>query len=171
MTAQEAYDELIRTVKEIAVMGSVSAVLGWDERTQLPPKGAESRASQMALLAKTIHAQFTAPRVGELLAACEELELSSGHESDPAVNIREIRRSYDRATKLPSSLVEELSRTEVLAQHAWADARKQSNFRMFAPWLQKTLDLVKQKADCLGYTTTPYDALLDEFEPRETTAN
>jgi carboxypeptidase Taq len=161
MTPQQAYDELIQTVKEIAVLGSVSSVLGWDERTQLPNKGADSRAAQMALLAKTIHAQFTAPRVGELLGASEELELASGHESDQAVNIRELRRSYDRATKLPSALVEELSRTEVLAQHAWADARKKSDFKSFAPWLSKTLDLVKKKADCLGYTDTRYDALLD----------
>src|ERR1051325_1242498 len=101
MKAQDAYEELIGTIKEIAWFGSISAVLGWDERTQLPAKGAQSRANQMSAMAKLIHERFTSPRIGELLSACENTELTRDAESDSAVNIRETRRSYDQATKLP----------------------------------------------------------------------
>src|SRR5206468_9882829 len=72
----------------------------------------------------------------------------------------------------PPALVEELSRTEVLAQQAWAEARRKSDFPAFEPWLAKTLDLKRRQADCIGFAATgdPYDALLDEYEPGETAA-
>ena len=166
-----AYTRLITTVKEIALLGSAASVLHWDEQTQMPPKGAEHRANQVSLIARLTHEQFTSPQVGAMLEEIEGSELVQDGEGDAAVNVRELRRSYDRATKLPAALVEEMSKTAVLAHHAWVDARKKSDFQMFKPWLSKTLDLKRQEANCVGYTTAMYDALLDEYEPHETTEN
>lgn len=170
-TATESYDKLIVTLREISLLGSVSSVLGWDERVNLPHKGAEHRGNQSALLSRMVHEQFTSPRVGELLAAVEASPLVRDPQSDAAANVRETRRQYDRATKLPSSLVEEMARTEVLAQHAWAEARRQANFKAFEPWLGKWVDLKRQEARCIGFTSSLYDALLDPYEPGETAAN
>lgn len=170
-TPREAYATLLRELKEIALLNSVGAVLGWDERTQLPPKGTEHRSAQASMLAGMVHGRFTSPRIGEWLAAVEGSDLIANPESDKAVNIRETRRSYDRARKLPSSLVEEQTRVAVMAQQAWGEARGKSDYPMFRPWLEKTLDLKRQEARCVGYASDMYDALLDEFEPGETTAN
>jgi carboxypeptidase Taq len=161
---------LIGELQEIGMLSSVASVLGWDERTQLPAKGTEHRARQSTLLAKMIHERVTAPRIGEWLAIVEQSSLMSDPHSDEAVNIRETRRSYDRAVKLPTSLVEELTSTAVLAQQVWGEARKTSNYAMFEPWLSKTLLLKQQEAACVGHQGDPYDALLDEFEPGETAA-
>jgi carboxypeptidase Taq len=183
-----AHDSLVRHLKEIGTLKSVSAVLNWDERTQLPPKGGESRADQIALLATLVHGRLTDQRVGEWLAACEEELGRTGERakgragddvSDVAVNVRETRRNYDRATKLPAEWVEEMAKTEVLGQQAWVEARKRSDFKMFQPWLEKILGLKKRQAEYLRTGDGAngrsgdwqYDALLDEFEPRETTAN
>ncbi|HWB53939.1 MAG TPA: carboxypeptidase M32, partial [Tepidisphaeraceae bacterium] len=76
--------------------------------------------------------------------------------------------------KLPAAWVEEMAKTEVLAQHAWVEARKKSSFTEFAPWLTKILDLKRRQVEYLrtgGAFACAYDALLDEFEPHETTAN
>src|SRR4051812_32985065 len=107
MDAHASYDALMTELREIALLGSVSSVLGWDERTQLPPKGTGNRAAQASLLARMVHERFTARKVGDLLAAVESSDLVRDAESDAAVNVRETRRAYDRATKLPASLVEE----------------------------------------------------------------
>ncbi len=171
MTPIDAYRELLVELREIALLGSVASVLGWDERTQMPPKGAEQRANQSSLLAKLVHEQFTAARIGELIAAVESSDLVQDPQSDAAVNVRETRRSYDRATKLPTALVEELTRTAVLGQQAWGEAKQKSDYAMFRPWLGKTLELKRQEAACIGSASgDPYDALLDEFEPGETAA-
>jgi carboxypeptidase Taq len=157
---------LYREIREITVLGSLGAVLGWDERTQMPAQGTELRAEQLSMLATLIHQRFTSPQIGQWLGELASLEL----DADTAVNVREWRRDYDRATKLPAELVREQASTAVLAQQAWADARARSDFPAFEPWLTKTLGLKRQEADCVGFKAHPYDALLDEFEPGETAA-
>src|SRR5688572_10285290 len=101
--ANASYESLIHQLREIGLLGSVASVLHWDERTQLPPKGAEHRANQLSLLARMSHEQFTDPKIDELLKAVEGSDLMNDPESDPAVNVRETRRSYDRARKLPAA--------------------------------------------------------------------
>lgn len=169
--AMDAYNSLIAHLKELGKLKSISALLGWDERTQLPPKGGEARADQTALMATMIHARLTDPRMADWLSACEASDSMHDPQSDFAVNVRETRRNYDRAVKLPADWVDEMARTEVLAQQAWVEARKKSSFLEFAPWLTKILNLKKRQAQYLHATGHAYDALLDEFEPRETTAN
>ncbi len=168
MSDAEAYSAFVRELREISLLGSVSSVLEWDERTQLPPRGAENRADQLSLLARMIHDRFTSPRMGESLEAVEGSALVKDPESDAAANARETRRSYDRARKLPSALVEEMTKVATLAQHAWAEARAKSDYHLFEPWLARTLDLKRRQADCIGYASNPYDALLDEYEPGAT---
>jgi carboxypeptidase Taq len=173
MNAQAAYDELVSMLREVATLRSVGAVLDWDEQTHLPSRGAEHRANQASLVARLAHERFTAPRIGELLDAVAGSPLASDPESDAAVNVREGRRSYDRARKLPSSLVEEMARTTVMGQHAWAEAKKKSHYPTFEPWLGKILVLKRKEAACVGFAATgnPYDALLDEYEPGATAAD
>ncbi len=164
---QDIYRSLIKSVREIALLSSTSSLLGWDERTQMPPDGAEHRANQSSLIARMCHEQFTAPEVGRQIGEIEQSSLVQDADSDEATNIRELRRDYDRKTKVPASLVEELARIEVLSQAAWVEARKQSNFSRFQPWLQKIVALKTQEAQCIGCEGSPYNALLDEYEPRE----
>ena len=171
MTPQQAYDQLIAEVREISLLDSVGSQLSWDEQVMLPHGAAEHRGNQLALVAKLSHERFISPKIGEWLDAAANSDLTSDPESDAAANVREIRRDYDRRRKLPTKLVEEMAKTAVLAQQAWADARKKSEFKSFEPWLGKTLDLKKQEAKCVGYDANPYDALLDPYEPGETSAN
>ena len=72
---------------------------------------------------------------------------------------------------MPQSLVEELARTAVFGQSAWEQARRENDFAHFLPWLAKTFELKRQQAEALGYRQSPYDALLDDYEPEELTAN
>src|SRR3954467_8876126 len=102
MTPDHAYTDLIRRVKEAALLGSCAGVLGWDERTYMPRQGSAHRAEQMALLARLGHQMLTAPDIGQLLGAVEGSPLVKDPEGAPAVNAREIRRTYDRAVKLPA---------------------------------------------------------------------
>src|SRR5438128_918493 len=170
MDANQAYAELIRLIKECTVLGSCASVLGWDERTYMPHAGSAHRAEQMALLARLTHEMLTAPQIGGLLADVENTPLVKDAESGAAANVREIRRSYDRAVKLPKELVEELARVTTRAQQVWQEARQRSDFAAFRPWLEKIVALKRQEAAAIGYQGAPYDALLDEYEPGATSA-
>jgi carboxypeptidase Taq len=170
LTTDEAFAELIRHVRATALLNSCASVLDWDHHTYMPAKGAAHRAEQLALLAGLSHEQFTTPTVGELLSRAEEGRDRRESRSAAAVNLREIRRAYDRATRVPPALVEELARTAALAHDVWVDARRASDFERFRPWLAKLVGLKQQEAAAVGGSGVPYDALLDEYEPGETVA-
>jgi carboxypeptidase Taq len=170
MDKDHAYQELIRRIKEGTLLGSCGSVLGWDERTYMPRKGSAHRAEQLALVARMAHVMLTAPEIGRLLAEVEASNLVQDKESPAAVNVREIRRSYDRAVKIPKELVEELARVTTRAQQVWQEARQANQFAAFQPWLEKIVKLKRQEAQAIGYKEAPYDALLDEYEPGATTA-
>jgi carboxypeptidase Taq len=170
MTPTDALRQLVHTLTDISTLDSIGSVLSWDEHTYLPPGASDHRANQNALVARLSHERFTSPRIGEWLDTLQGSDLVAAPDSDPAVILRETRRSYDRARKLPTSLVEEMSRTASLGYTAWVQARKDSHFATFEPWLDKTLKLKRQEADCYGWKQTPYDALLEGFEPGATTA-
>jgi carboxypeptidase Taq len=165
MNSQAAYDELITKSREESLLGSCTSLLGWDEQTHMPRGGVEHRGNQMALLAGLHHEKATDPRIGELL---ETLEVS-GELGEPksvaAVNVREIRRMYNRLTRLPRSLVEQIARTTSLAQQEWIDARQASDYARFRPWLEQIVTLKRQEAEFLEPEGDLYDALLDEHEP------
>lgn len=162
----QPYDELIERFREYRLVDSIGSLLGWDERTYMPDKGSAHRAEQMAYIAKLAHERISSPRLGELLAQVGQIEA----DSDVGANVREIRRAHDRAIKMPASLVEELARTTTRAQNVWQEARKNNDFAAFAPWLEKIVHLKQQEAQAVGYQVSPYDALLDEYEPGATTA-
>jgi carboxypeptidase Taq len=169
-TADEAYADLIRHVKDYNLLGSCGSVLAWDERTYMPRQGAALRAEQMALLARLTHEMLTAPAVGDLLGAVQGTALVRDPESAAAVNVREVRRAYDRAVKLPKELVAELARVTTHAQQVWQRARQDNDFAAFRPWLAQVVALKRQEAEAVGYREAPYDALLDEYEPGATAA-
>ena len=163
----DLYQELLQLNRKAALLESAGAVLGWDRETYMPAAGAEHRASQLSLLSGIHHQTATDPRIGELLDALQDSELNDSADRDSAVNLRELRRRYDRQRRLPQSLVEELARVTALAQHHWADARQANDYAKFCPWLADVIRLKREEASAVGFPSDgeAYDALLDEYEP------
>jgi carboxypeptidase Taq len=170
-SAQRAYDRLCEHARETALFVSIEALLNWDERTYMPPAAGPYRAEQVALLAGVIHERHTAPQVGQWLAELAASPLAADPASDTGATIRQLQRQYDRKSKLPKALVQELTRAAVLGQQAWVAARQRDDFASFRPHLQKMIELKRQEADALGHSGNRYDALLEDYEPGETTAN
>jgi len=168
MDSKKTYEEVIAWTKQIAVIGDVIGHLHWDQRVNMPPKGITGRSEQLAFLEGLSHRKLTEP---EMVAKVNELsEVADRLDDDARVNIREIKRDVDQATKVPTALVEEISRHTSLSNAAWVEARQKNDFNHFAPFLEKMIDLNKQKAAALGFADKPYDGMLDQFEPFATEA-
>ncbi len=165
MAMEPILDEVCRCARSISLLGSIEGLLGWDERTKLPPAGGEYRAEQMTLLSGMIHERWLDPRFGELLDQIAESSLAADPHSDAGCTIRQLRRQRQRKVKLPKTLVEEQTRVAVLGQQAWVEARRNNDFAAFQPWLTQSFALKRQEADALGYPECRYDALLDDYEP------
>lgn len=160
------YEAFHRAIREIGQLGSIESLLDWDSETMMPTGGLAARADQISLIASLAHERRTSPKLGEML---DELQ---GRVDDPVgqTNVREVRRAYVRATKLPPELVKRLARVTVIAKEAWGKARADSNFAMFEPHLAELVELKRHVAELVGYRNERYDALIDEYEPGMTTA-
>ncbi len=154
--------------RELAVIHSSAAVIGWDQETYLPPAAANYRADQLAWLSSRGHELATSEAWKRDLEAAEAAD--AGTNFKLTANLRELRREFDRATKLPVELVARDSVASSLAKHAWADARERSDFSSFAPHLETLLGIAREKAELWGYADEPYDALLEGFERGTSTA-
>ena len=155
------YQEFISRVKDIHKIGALQGHLGWDQETIMPPNGAQSRGEILSWLAKEQHLRTTDPKLGELV---EKLSNDGSLNQDQKSNVKEIKRRFEKASKLPSEFVAEFAKTKSEALLAWQQARSESNFDLFKPKLQKLIDMTKQKIEYYGIETTSYDVLLDEFE-------
>lgn len=164
------YENLVHHTRETALLSSIESLLGWDERTMMPAAAGEYRAEQMTLLAGMIHRRQTDRQLGDWLGELAASPLAADAHSDSGATIRELKREYDKKVKLPQLLVEEITRTSVLGQQAWVEARKQDDFRSLQPLLEKMVGLKRDEADALGYEECRYDALLDNYEPAARTS-
>lgn len=170
MNAKKAYDCLTAHSRTSAELASSVSLLSWDQQVMLPPAAHAGRAGQIGAMTAMLHRRATDPHIGEWLTACEGSELTTGPMTPEAANIREWRRDFDLAVKIPEDLAVALARAASAGQRAWELARCANDFPAFAPHLATLLDLSRQRAAALGYTDEPYDALLDGYEPGETVA-
>ncbi len=160
---------------EIQRINSAASVLSWDQETYMPAGGGEARAEQIAVLQGLAHQKLVSPEVQGLLS--QWVDPATGQATDqpgetwdePSRSLlREIWRDFSRAQKLPSDFVVKLSRECSLAQQVWAEAKQQNKFSLFLPNLRTVLQLKREEAQYLGYRDSPYNALLDVYEPGAT---
>jgi carboxypeptidase Taq len=179
-TSDERIVELLDILHEIADLGALGALAGWDQETAMPPGAAEVRGGQLATLEGILHEHVVSQRLGALIGDLTEAMASFIAEltdaplsADDATVftdadfglVRHARREYERATKLPKGLVQEIAKTQALSFAAWREARTNNDFAAFAPLLSRMVTLQREVADRYGFKESRYDALLDIYEP------
>jgi carboxypeptidase Taq len=168
---QSAYKSLLNRTKDLVVLQSAEDIIQWDMETMMPPKAVEQRSQQLALFSRISHKMSTAPEIGKLLnAILTDPQYDALGEVEKR-NVHLIKKNYDEQTALPEKLVAEIAKQQAITVNVWKKAKKAKNFAIFKPELEKLVALSKQAAQILmkvKETATPYDALLDNFEPKMT---
>jgi carboxypeptidase Taq len=140
-------------------------LLGWDQHTMMPPAGTPARSEQIATVDRLAHELFVSGEMGELLDSLGEYERGLDPESVDAALLRVTRRDWEKARRVPPELRAEITRAEVLGVPAWAEARKNSDYAAFLPYLRKNLALKLQYIECFSDSgKVPYDVLLDDYQ-------
>ncbi|MBM85067.1 MAG: carboxypeptidase M32 [Rhodospirillaceae bacterium] len=158
-----AYAGLTDRFHRIAAISDAISMLSWDRQTMMPVGAAEARAEQIATLSVLKHEMMTGPEIADLIAAAGEQDLADWS----LANLREIDRRYRHASALSTDLVDALSRACAVCETAWLSARPANDFDAVVKPFELVLDLTRQSADAKAQALnkTPYDALLDQFEP------
>lgn len=170
---QKNYDNLHAISKHTRVLSGIAQLLDWDHETFMPSAAGGIRAEQLKVMAGIIHKEKTGKKfvnalsklidikTGKLLAK----ELSQAQQA----SLQEWRREYIKEVCLPGSFVEEFAQISSQAITAWRSAKEENAFQHFAPFLEKIVVLNRRKADYIGYSEHPYDALLDNYEHETST--
>jgi carboxypeptidase Taq len=170
MDSNTALTTLKQRLAEIGDVAKAAGVLGWDQRVTMPPGGAEARAEALATLGRIAHERFVDDETGRLLDAAAPLEEELPFDSDEASLIRVTRRDWEKARRVPADLRAEMTREAARGHQVWVEARKASDFAAFLPALRRNVELKLRYIDCFEGFDSPYDPLLDDYEPGMKTA-
>ncbi|HZG34713.1 MAG TPA: carboxypeptidase M32 [Gaiellaceae bacterium] len=170
MSGTTALEELRMRLAELHDLRGALGVLGWDQRTMMPPRGAEARGEALATLGRLVHERFTSDAIGRLLDDLRPLEESLPYDSDDAALVRVTRRDWERARRVPPDVTADWLRAGAAAQAVWLEARPASDFGRFLPALRRVHECALRWAEHMEAGDEPYDVFLDEYEPGMRTA-
>jgi carboxypeptidase Taq len=163
MTSNTAYSRLESRFAKLSHLDQAAGFLHWDMSAVMPDGGAESRGEQLASLASLGHDLLVAPEVADWLKAAEQEALADWQ----AANLHEMRRDWLHASAVPADLVEKLSRAGSACEMVWRKARPAADFSLVIEPLGTLLELTREVAEIKSQAleVSPYDALLDQYEP------
>jgi carboxypeptidase Taq len=168
--SQITLSEFRELVKKIKSYEEALAVMYWDLRTGAPRKGVETRSESIGVLSTEMFKLSVSMEMGSYL---DELTLPNELEALDQVNrklVLDTKKDYDRNVKIPTHLYQEYVVLTSQAESIWEDAKRDSDFAMFQPYLEKIVAFNQQFVELWGYEGHKYNTLLDMYEPGITVA-
>ncbi len=161
---KESLDFIYKEQKELSILGGISALLGWDQMTYMPPKGATERSEQSALISRLSHEKIVSDELWKHINKLMEASVYSSLTVRDKNVVKRLYKDVEKARKIPSDFVERMAKTTTLAYQAWEDARNKNDFKVFSPHLKEIVDLEKEYAEYISLPGSPYNSLLDDYE-------
>ncbi|OAT19771.1 thermostable carboxypeptidase 1 [Buttiauxella noackiae ATCC 51607] len=160
---KQNYNHLTRTFQRLSRFDHLSAIAGWDMFTNMPPNGSTARGEALAELSVLQHQILTDKKIATLLQAAVQENLNDVERA----NLREMTRQYQEAILLPASLVEEKSLVGTRCEHGWRTQRPANDWQGFSTNLKEVVRVSREEAKLRAEAKgkSPYDALLDIYEP------
>jgi len=168
MTQQASLVALHERIAAVNDVLNATSLLTWDSRTMMPSGGAETRGRQIATLTRISRDLLLAPETENALAEAEQAVEGMAGDAAERRLVEQTRLAVEHHRRVPASLIQERAALRTVAQAAWIEGRSKSDFSIFAPHLEKTVELSRAYADCIGWSEHPYDAMVSIYEPGET---
>jgi carboxypeptidase Taq len=149
-------------VKKMAAYGEALSLIYWDLRTGAPKKGAGQRSEVIGVLSSELFNMSTSAEMASYIARLS---------NEPSLSeitrrtLDECRKDYDRNKKIPAEEYREYVILQSKAETIWEEAKAESNFEMFRPYLEKLVETTKRFIGYWGYEGNKYNTLLDMYEP------
>jgi carboxypeptidase Taq len=157
-------------VKKMVSFNQALAILHWDMRVKAPRKGMDARSELIGVLSAEQFKLATSKELEEHLEALSEPATLETLDPITRGTVLECKKEFERSKKLPPEKFQEFVVLTAQAGTVWEDARANSDFSMFRPYLEKIVKLQLEFVEYWGYSGNKYDTLLDMYEPGMTVA-
>jgi len=155
-------DFIYKQQKELSIFGGIAGLLGWDQMTYMPSKGAQDRSEQNALISRLAHEKVISDKFWNHIENLSK-NIESLSEKDKIV-VRRLRKDVEKSRKIPSEFVEKLSKVTTIAYQNWQKAREKADFSIFSSHLEKIVELEKEYCSYIDLPGPRYNSLLDDYE-------
>jgi carboxypeptidase Taq len=153
--------EFLEYVKKMMAYYEAISLMYWDLRTGAPKQGVEQRSEVIGMLSSEVFKMSTSEEMAAYIAKLSGENLSEVSRK----TLEECKKEYDRNKKIPSEEYKEYVILQSKAESVWEDAKANSNFEMFRPYLEKLVETNKRFIQYWGFKGNKYNTLLDMYEP------
>lgn len=166
MKIEEKEQAFLDYIKDMKAYDEALALIQWDLRTKIPPKGAEQRSEVIGFLSQKRYSMSTSDTMKSFI---DELK-DKTNDFIIQRSLEESEEDWERNRKIPEEEYREFINLQSRSETVWQKARENDDFSMLQPYLEKLVEFNKKFAEYWGYEDHPYDALLHLYEPGVTTA-
>ena len=145
-----ALEQLQNHLRQTQLLGSISSALYYDQNTVMPAAGAEWRGDQLAMLASQLHERQSSDAYADLVAAAEA-GLQTSTPAPVRRNLELLRLELNRQRCLDPLLVARIAQAQSRGNAIWQEARRRSDFSIFAPALESLISQMSAKNDFSSY--------------------
>ncbi|MCF6093635.1 carboxypeptidase M32 [Microaerobacter geothermalis] len=152
-------------VKRITHYNEAIGLMYWDLRTGAPKKGMAQRSEVIGTLSGEVFKMTTSEQMEEYIQYLSQPEVEEKLDDISRTMIKECRKEYERSKKIPQEKYQEYIILTSNSENAWEEAKEQSNFDLFRPYLEKVIAFNQEFSEIWGYEGNRYNALLEYYEP------
>ena len=149
---------------ETANLSHASTLLYWDMETCMPKEGFKGHSDSLTYISTEVFKRNTSDEFYELVKKLNTKEEFDKLNDEEKFCVKQDLKDIELDRKVPADFYEEYIRLQNEAGVAWQDAKKASDFSIFAPKLKKIIEMTKQLVKYQHPDKDPYDALLDRYE-------
>jgi carboxypeptidase Taq len=161
---KKSLDFIYKEQKELSTFGGIAALLGWDQMTYMPAKGAMERSEQSSLISRISHEKITSEKLWKHLQKLKDPNIFENlQEKDKAI-VDRLEKDIEKARKIPKEFTEKMSKTTTLSYPAWQKALNKSDFSIFLPYLKEIVKLEREYCEYVNLPGPRYNSLIDVFE-------
>ncbi|MDY3250032.1 MAG: carboxypeptidase M32 [Candidatus Choladocola sp.] len=151
-------------MKKMRQYDQINALLQWDLQTLTPEKGVEGKLDSIRFFSTEAFRLSTADEYGQMLRELAEPEQFSALDPAMQLTVKRGLRDYERFLRVPESFYTEYVTEKARSEKAWEDAKRSSDFSIYAPHLDRIIAMTKQYVHYMEPDRDPYEVLLDLFE-------
>ncbi|MBR0385964.1 MAG: carboxypeptidase M32 [Erysipelotrichaceae bacterium] len=162
MTTEELWKQYQEKMFRISAYDLVLTTTYFDAETVAPIKGADYRSERMAYLYGEAFNMETDPELISMLEQLKEREdLTELQQAAVFWHLRQL----DAMRHIPQELYVEASQLQMDSNVVWKKAKAADDYKMFEPYLLKTIEMSRKMLEYRQSELHGYDILLDDFEP------
>lgn len=159
---EDPLKRLTEALSKIKAFNYATSMLFWDASTGAPKSGADARSQAIGVLSGYQYQLLVNDQMAEDL----NLLMDSLSELDEMhrVLVADTKKEYDKLTKIPMDEFQKYNMLISKSAMVWEDAKADSNFEMFKPYLSEVVDYLLKFADYRGFEGHPYNLYIGDFE-------